>query len=301
MARYQHGIFAEGTGIHHHLEASLKPGTTASELSAALGKVRASNVEQRTNGGTNLVIGLGPNALELLKLEAIEPFPGYSSPGDVHVAPSTQRDVWVWVHGNSTDLVIDVARQVHSALSTVCVVDLDLGGFVYHDSRDMTGFIDGTANPFPDDAPREAVVGDDSPGAGSSLAVTLRFTHALKQFAELSMPEQQNVIGRAKPDSAKLESKPADSHIARAEVADESGEELMVYRRSVPWATAGEQGLMFVSFGADTLRHDMQMRQMYGMVDDAIVDRLLDFTTPDTGSFWRCPSVEDLDLVAPLG
>lgn len=101
--------------------------------------------------------------------------------------------------------------------------------------------------------------------------------------------------------SAKLESKPADSHIARAEVADESGEELMVYRRSVPWATAGEQGLMFVSFGADTLRHDMQMRQMYGMVDDAIVDRLLDFTTPDTGSFWRCPSVEDLDLVAPLG
>lgn len=84
-------------------------------------------------------------------------------------------------------------------------------------------------------------------------------------------------------------------------MADESGEELMVYRRSVPWATAGEQGLMFVSFGADTLRHDMQMRQMYGMVDDAIVDRLLDFTTPDTGSFWRCPSVEDLDLVAPLG
>lgn len=115
------------------------------------------------------------------------------------------------------------------------------------------------------------------------------------------MPEQQNVIGRAKPDSAKFESKPADSHIARAEVADESGEELMVYRRSVPWATVGEQGLMFVSFGADTLRHDMQMRQMYGMVDDAIVDRLLDFTTPDTGSFWRCPSVEDLDLVAPLG
>lgn len=72
-------------------------------------------------------------------------------------------------------------------------------------------------------------------------------------------------------------------------------------RVAVPWATAGEQGLMFVSFGADTLRHDMQMRQMYGMVDDAIVDRLLDFTTPDTGSFWRCPSVEDLDLVAPLG
>lgn len=124
-----------------------------------------------------------------------------------------------------------------------------------------------------------------------------RRTFMYEQRSAIIEPRRYRHVGI----SAKLESKPADSHIARAEVADESGEELMVYRRSVPWATAGEQGLMFVSFGADTLRHDMQMRQMYGMVDDAIVDRLLDFTTPDTGSFWRCPSVEDLDLVAPLG
>jgi putative iron-dependent peroxidase len=58
--------------------------------------------------------------------------------------------------------------------------------------------------------------------------------------------------------------------------------------------------LHFVAFGADTDRFDLQLRHQYGLVDDGITDRLLEFTTPHTGSFWRCPSVEELDAVAPL-
>lgn len=300
MARHQYGIFAEGTRSHHHLELSLRPDVGDDALREALIAVRASNADHRTNGGTNLVIGVGPALAERLDLAPVEPFPGYSSADGRHRAPATQRDLWVWAHGPTPDVVIDVVRSVHEALAPIATVELDLPGFVYHDSRDLTGFVDGSANPFLDEAPVVAVVPEGQPGEGSCLAMTMRFEHHLDRFDALEVADQEAVFGRTKADSVELDDKPADAHISRVEVEGADGEELKVYRRSVPWATATTQGLLFVAFGADTERFDLQLRHQYGLVDDAVTDRLLEFTTPHTGSFWRCPSVEDLDRVAPL-
>lgn len=83
-------------------------------------------------------------------------------------------------------------------------------------------------------------------------------------------------------------------------MADDRGEEMQVYRRSVPFGTLDTQGLHFVSFGRDLHRFDLQLRRMYGLVDDGVVDHLLSFTEARTGSFWFCPSAEDLDIAAPL-
>lgn len=300
MARHQHGIFAEGTRSHHHLELTVREGVSDDALRTALVAVRAANADKRTNGGTNLVIGFGPALASRLGLAPVEPFPGYATADGRHVAPATQRDVWVWVHSATPDLVIDVVRAVHEALAPVATLDLDLPSFVYHDSRDLTGFIDGTANPFLDDAPVIATVPAGEPGEGGCLAMTMCFEHHLDRFDALEVPEQEAVFGRTKDHSVELADKPADAHISRVEVDGDDGEELKVYRRSVPWATAAAQGLHFIAFGADTARFDLQLRHQYGLVDDGITDRLLEFTTPDTGSFWRCPSVEELDRVAPL-
>lgn len=306
MARHQYGIFAEGTRAQHHLELHLRDGVGPAAVADALLGVRLANAQHRTNGGTNLVIGFGPAMWALfpdaLPTLAVSPFPGYDNEAAGLRAPATQQDLWVWVHGPTNDLVIDVIRAVAKALDPVATLALDLPAFVYHDSRDLTGFIDGTANPFLDDAPVEAVVADDQPGAGGSYAMTMRFVHDLAAFEALPVAEQELVFGRTKEDSVELApgTKPEDSHIGRAEVEDDDGEELVVYRRSVPWALAVQQGLHFVAFGADTDRFDRQIRTMYGLVDDGLTDRLLQFTTPTTGSFWFCPSVEALDAIAPL-
>lgn len=300
MARHQYGIFAEGTRSHHHLELQVRAGVGDDALRAALVAVRAANADHRTNGGTNLVIGVGPALADRLALAPVDPFPGYASADGRLRAPATQRDLWVWVHGPTPDVVIDVVRAVHEALAPVATLELDLPAFVYHDSRDLTGFVDGSANPFLDEAPQVAVVPDDEPGAGSCAAMTMRFEHHLDRFDALDVAHQEAVFGRTKPDSVELDDKPADAHISRVEVEDEDGEELQVYRRSVPWATAAAQGLHFVAFGRDTARFDLQLRHQYGLVADGITDRLLEFTTPETGSFWRCPSVEELDRIAPL-
>lgn len=304
MARHQHGIFAEGTNAHHHLELTIDAGASDDEIRAALAGVRQADQVRRTNGGTNLVIGLGPALAARLGVEAPElvAFPGYATSDGTAQAPATQRDLWVWAHGPTPDLVLDVVRRALQPLSSIATVALDQPGFVYHDSRDLTGFIDGTANPPLDEAVGIAVVADGQPGAGSAYAMTMRFEHHLDRFEALPVAEQEQVFGRTKLDGEELESdaKAPDAHISRVEVDDEAGEELKVYRRSVPWGTATAQGLHFVAFGCDVHRFDLQLRHQYGLVDDGITDRLLAFTTPETGSFWVCPSVDDLDRLAPL-
>jgi putative iron-dependent peroxidase len=300
MARHQYGIFAEGTRSHHHLEFALVDAVTDDALRDALVAVRVANADHRTNGGTNLVMGVGAALAQRLGLAPVAAFGGYTSSDGRHRAPATQRDLWVWVHGPTPDVVIDVVRDVVAAMAPISTVALDLPGFVYHDSRDLTGFVDGSANPFLDDAPLVAVVPAGERGAGGCLSMTMRFEHHLERFDALAVADQEAVIGRTKADSTELDAKPADAHIARVEVEGPDGDELKVYRRSVPWATAEAQGLHFVAFGADTDRFDLQLRHQYGLVDDGVTDRLLEFTTPQTGSFWRCPSVEELDAIAPL-
>jgi putative iron-dependent peroxidase len=306
MARHQHGIFAEGTRAHHHLELTVRGGTSDAELAAALAAVRAVNVDHRTTGGVNLVLGFGPTTWDRLRggrpPAPVRDFPGYRSTDGAFTAPATQRDLWVWAHGATVDVVYDVIRGAAKALAPVAELQLDVTGFTYHDSRDLTGFIDGSANPYLDEAPSLVVIPDGEPGEGGCCAMTMRFRHDLDAFGSLDEHEQELVFGRTKRDSVELDDdlRPPDAHISLAEVAGDDGEELEVYRRSVPWADAVDQGLQFVSFGPDVDRFDRQLRALYGVDDPSLVDRLQRFTTALTGSFWFCPSVEDLDAVAPL-
>lgn len=284
MARHQSAVFAEGTRAHHHLEFRVRPGTAPAAMADALVGVRAAGADHISNGGVNLVIGFGPDLWSALAPDRVPPglhaFPGYhNTVADQH-APATQADLWVWAHGSAPDVVFDVVQAVTAALAPVAELTLDQPCFVYHDSRDLTGFIDGSANPDADDAASVAEIPAGQPGEAGSFAMTMRFEHDLASFWDLPVDEQENVIGRTKPDSVALpaDRRPHDSHITRAEVADAEGNELQVYRRSVPFGDATVQGLHFVAFGADLDRFDAQLRAMYGLTDDDVVDRLLQFT-----------------------
>ena len=63
-------------------------------------------------------------------------------------APATQHDIWVWTHGTGEDVELDVARAVAArARRRSPTLAAEQPCFVYRDSRDLTGFIDGTENP----------------------------------------------------------------------------------------------------------------------------------------------------------
>ena len=291
----QPGIFAQGTRSHHHLELAMGPGASDADVLRALAQLRE---PQLTAGGVNLVIGFGPSLWGRLAPEAVpEGFHDYPTIEglDGTRAPSTQRDIWVWVHGTGEDVAFDTARQVGLALAPVATVELDIPSFVYKDSRDLTGFIDGTANPPMDEAADVALVPGGQPGEGGSFVIAQKWVHDLDDFHALPVEEQEKVFGRSKPDSVEMDddTKPANAHIARVEI-DIDGEEAEIYRRSTPYGTLGEHGLYFLAFSAELRRYEIMLGNMFGL-GDGPRDRLTDFSTPVTGSFFFAPSMAALD------
>ena len=290
MATPQPGIFAQGTRSHRHVEFVLRPDASPDDVYAALQGLRQPSV---TAGGVNIVVGFSPSLWRQLAPDAapheLTEFP------DLDGVPSTEHDVWIWCHGPSDDVLLDTTRLVAAMLAPVATVADEVSGFVYHDSRDLTGFVDGTENPAVEEAFEVAVVADGT-GAGGSFALTQRWVHDLAAFDALDVAEQEGVIGRTKADSVELDddAKPTTAHIARVVIEDDDGEELEIYRRSVPYGTVSELGLHFVAFSADPHRFTLMLERMFGAADDGLRDRLTEFSTPVTGAYWFVPSLQAL-------
>jgi putative iron-dependent peroxidase len=299
MAVPQPGIFAQGTRSHYHLEFDLRPGADDAGICEALGRLREPSV---TAGGTNIVVGFGPDLWRRLRPDDA---PGNLAPfetieGNGRIAPATQHDIWVWSHGMSEDLELDVARAVVASLAPVATLAQEQAGFVYRDSRDLTGFIDGTENPPVEEAHNVAIIADGQPGAGGAHVITMRWVHDLAAFEARPVAEQEAAVGRTKTDSVELDDRPPTAHISRV-VIEEDGHELEIYRRSVPYGRVGELGLYFVAFSADPSRFTKMLRNMFGTSGDGLHDHLTDFTAPVSGSSYFAPSLDALEGILPGG
>lgn len=295
MIAGQPGIFAQGTRAHYHLEFDLRPGQTRGQIVTCLHALREPAV---TSGGANLVVGFGADLWRQLAPHDtprdLKPFAGIQGPGG-H-APATPHDLWIWLHGTGHDVELDVARAIVACLEPAFGLAAELPCFVYRDGRDLTGFVDGTENPPVEIAPEVALVPDGEPGAGGSFVLAQKWRHDLRKFHGQAVAAQEQVIGRTKPASVELadEVKPPTAHIARVVVEDEAGEELEIYRRSVPWGTVEAQGLFFLAFSADPTRYERMLARMYGLAGDGLTDRLLEFTQAVSGAYYFAPSLQAL-------
>jgi putative iron-dependent peroxidase len=292
----QFGIFAQGTIAHAFLEWDLRADTDVARAAAVLSELRGPTVSA---GGVNLVLAFGPELWRVI------------APGDVpaglasfqplgriggHHAPAAQHDVWLWINGSSQDVVFEHTRAAAQAIESVAMLANEQVAFVHRDSRDLTGFVDGTANPTLLEAPEAALVPDGQPGAGGSHVLAMRWIHDLEAFNALPIADQERVFGRSKADSVEMDDdvKPATAHIARVEIEDEAGVELPIYRRSVPYGTVAEHGLYFVAFAADRSRFDTMLGRMFGIGGDERHDRLTDYSRPVSGAFYYAPPLNVL-------
>ena len=300
----QFGIFAQGTIAHEFIEFDLRPDVEMGKATAALARLRAPAVSA---GGVNLVIGFGADLWRTVAPDqAPDDLRAFTPIGRIggHHAPATQHDFWLWISGSSQDVVFEHARAAVKMLNEVATPATEQPCFVHRDSRDLTGFIDGSANPMTHEAPEVALIPDGHPGAGGAHVLVMRWIHDLNAFEQLPTKEQERVFGRSKPSSIEMtgEALPPDAHIARAQIENEAGEELPIYRRSVPYGTVAEHGLYFVAFSADRSRFDRMLARMFGTDADGIHDRITDFSRPVTGSFYFAPSLSTLaDLAERWG
>jgi porphyrinogen peroxidase len=293
----QFGIFAQGTVAHAFIEWDLRPDVDLKQAGSVLGRLRGPAVSA---GGVNLVLAFGSELWRALAPEHVPdglgPFERVGSLGGYH-APAAQHDLWLWINGSSEDVVFEHTRAAAQAINEVAELASEQVAFVHRDSRDLTGFIDGTANPVLADAPRAALVPDGRPGAGGSHVLAMRWVHNLDAFEALPVAAQQAVFGRTKATSIELEgdAKPLTAHIARVEIEDESGNELPIFRRSVPYGTIAEHGLYFVAFSADRSRYEKMLARMFGTDGLGPHDRLLEFSRPISGAFYFAPPLTLLD------
>ena len=176
-----------------------------------------------------------------------------------------------------------------------------IDAFRHLDGRDLTGYEDGTENPTGEDAAVAAVVSGAGEGRdGASFASVQQWVHDLGRFESFAPAEQDEVIGRRRSDNEELEGAPEAAHVKRTEQEAFDPPAYLV-RRSMAWADAAREGLVFVSFGSSLDPFETLLRRMTG-ADDGIADHLFRFTRPVTGSHFWCPPVRNdrLDLRAIL-
>ena len=303
MAYPQPGLFVQGVTSHCHLEFTLRDGASATEVIEA---VRDARSAASWLNGPNVTWGFAPEFWSELSpgdvpadahsFEAIDGIDGHSAPG-------TQYDVWVWCSGASQEAVDRSAELIRAALGAVGDVAMVVEAYTTPDSRDPTGFIDGTENPLLDEAQEVTLYPDGTPGAGGTSALIQKWVHNLAAFEALPVTAQEDVIGRTKPDSTQLDDDvmPATSHVSRNTVVDSSGEERHIYRRNTPFAMGSQTGTQFIGLTNDTALMEDMLDRMFGVAGDGLIDKLIEFSTPVTGSWYFVPSMQALgDVFGPI-
>jgi putative iron-dependent peroxidase len=248
------------------------------------------------------VVGLGSRLWDRLfgppRPAGLHPF----SPviGARHSAVATDGDLLFHIRAHRFDLCFELAGRLLDRLRPYSRVADEVHGFKFFDERDLLGFVDGTENPAGATARDAVVVGsEDPPFAGGSYVVVQKYLHDVSSWDALPVEEQEKTIGRTKLSDIELpdELKPANSHVALNTIVDEEGVQRQIVRHNMPFGRldAGEFGTYFIGYARDPGVIEQMLTNMFVGSPPGSYDRILDVSTPVTGSLFFVPTVDFLD------
>lgn len=291
----QEGLFAEPITSAHYLEYAFKNNAGISSI------IEACRLSLDCKADCYINIAFGAEAWEklnsdwkpadLVSFTQLDGNNGYNM-------PSNQSDIFFWIHGDDQGEVVNAMLHVNVNMQNIAELVSDINGFKNKQSRDLTGFVDGTENPTGDVRLQASLIPEDKLGAGGSYVFTQQWQHNLDKFNHLSVTEQEKVIGRTKVTDEELqgEDNPPTSHVSRTD-AKVDGVPMKIFRRSTPYANANDHGLYFLAFASELRRIRIQLDRMLGNTDDGYSDHLMQFSTPKSGSYWFMPSKTDLNTL----
>ncbi|EOM75251.1 Dyp-type peroxidase [Rhodococcus rhodnii] len=251
------------------------------------------------------VVGIGSDFWDRLtmptKPAGLHPFVPLT--GAVHSAPATPGDILLHIKARRADLCFELGRQIMDALGDAVTVVDEVHGFRYFDSRDLLGFVDGTANPVGGEAVEAALIGDEEPEfRGGSYVVVQKYLHDMTAWNALTVEEQQEAIGRTKVENVELgdDVKPSNSHVALTTIVDENGVEQDILRDNMPFGSLGddEYGTYFIGYAKDVSVTETMLQHMFLGEPEGNHDRILDFSTAVTGTLFFVPSLPVLAQLA---
>ncbi|UOU98427.1 Dyp-type peroxidase [Chryseobacterium daecheongense] len=245
------------------------------------------------------VMGIGYEAWQQLELP--QPLPKefkkfQEIKGSKHMAVSTKGDLHFHIRADEKSFAYDMASIISDYIKEIADCVVEIQGFRYWDSRSILGFVDGTENPHGKDRDHFAIVGDsDLPYEGGSYLFVQKYIHNLNAWKSLSVEEQEKVIGRSKDLDIEMEDdvKPKNSHIALANI----GDDFKVVRDNMPFGnvSTNEMGTYFICYASTFSTVEKMLTNMFIGNPPGNYDRILDFSTAQTGTLFFVPSLDMLD------
>ncbi|WP_048910796.1 Dyp-type peroxidase [Streptomyces sp. NRRL WC-3744] len=277
--------------------------TTVRELLSDLGSLeRAVGFRAQPDGRLSCVTGIGSHAWDRLfagpRPARLHPFRELDGP--VHRAVATPGDLLFHIRASRLDLCFALATEIMTRLRRAVTVQDEVHGFKYFDERDLLGFVDGTENPTGPAAHTAVLVGEEDPWfAGGSYVVVQKYLHDLDAWEALPVEAQEKAIGRRKLSDVELadDAKPANSHVALTTITDSDGNEREILRDNMPFGSVGrgEFGTYFIGYARTPEVTETMLERMFLGTASASHDRILDFSTPVTGSLFFTPSADFME------
>ena len=192
--------------------------------------------------------------------EDFQPYPGYAS-ADGKEAKATQEELLVWVHSAITRTATGTRQyKFRTAVAGHMAVARETIAWVYGTAA-WTSPASSTVRATQSRERQQASVRSSptaSPGAGGAFSIAQRWVHDLKYFNGLSLADQENLFGRTKSDSTRLDKQVPTSHLSHVELRDgetadaSKSKRNEIVRRSTPYALHdGTVGLYFLGFCKD--------------------------------------------------
>ncbi len=256
----------------------------------------------------SLVVGLGPDTLAACnrrggtRVLGLRMFPALAGPA-VRV-PSTPVSLWCWLRGDDAGDLLRLGHAIGRQLAPLFVLQDAVDAFRHGRGPkgfglDLSGYEDGIENPVRAAARSAALLSGQGPGLdGSSCASVQQWVHDFPALDAMTEAARDAMFGRRRADSEEMDDAPVSAHVKRT--AQESfSPEAFVLRRSMPWSSGREAGLVFVAFGASPDPFEALLRRMVGL-EDGVTDALFGMSRPVTGCHVWCPPMAGgaLDLRA---
>ncbi|KAM3134436.1 hypothetical protein pb186bvf_013402 [Paramecium bursaria] len=203
--------------------------------------------------------------------------------------PYGQGDLILHIKGETFSQTFEAVQQAISQLPTGSYEVLsEKYGFKYQDGRDLSGFLDGTMNPAIYNQRVQVGVNQQN----GSYLIHQVWQHKLPYINSLPVEQQEQMVGRRKPNSLELSPPPKESHVARTR--DENNKRLLIVRQSMPYGTnTGEHGLLFLAYAKDVNNFNIMLDRMTGK-PDGINDQIMQMSINTFGNYYYIPSIDEL-------
>ncbi|WP_233078765.1 Dyp-type peroxidase [Rheinheimera soli] len=298
MAREQSGICAEANlhccyvllnaldGHEHHVRLQLaKVPMLAERLS-----------DQFSEAMLNVVVAIGQNYwLHLYPEQQPEAWPDFAD--NLAGLPVVAPDLLIQIRADRFDVIHIATQQIYHLLQQHVDLYEQVHAFRYLDGRSLTGFHDAPDNPKGKQRRLCALISNEpkSHMSAGSYVYMLRYQYDLQRWQQLTMPQQEAVMGRNKLDGQLLASaqRQANSHADKTALENESGRKQILWQ-NMPVADIRSQGMIAVGFSANAVDIPLWLVNRLGLGTDN-ADLLLDYCQIEAGAAFFAPSINFLE------